>query len=390
MNRTLSTLALIAAVCGCGQPPQPEPAQATDPGRLVIIGGALQPDNAAVYSSVLAGRDGSQPLCVISTASSDPAAAIEGMVANLTEYGGSGAAKGILLSTESPERARDPGVATEISACSGFYFTGGSQSRVLDVFMPDGDTTAAYRALIDRWREGAVVAGSSAGAAMMSRAMIAGGSSDEAIAHGVTGDSEADGVWVRPGMGFFEPILDQHFLARGRIGRLVVATMHPDTPPVGFGIDENTAMVVDGDSATVVGASGVVIVDGRAVERSGPHRGSGVGVSLAGAGDVFDLTSFEVRRASGKIELPTTGAQPAQLDDVFERWAFFGLIQALSSTTADEARFDLSGAEFRIAEDEGFSATAADYTGGVEGSPAGLSAGPFRVDLIEVPADGTR
>ncbi|GIT51179.1 MAG: hypothetical protein Ct9H300mP15_13920 [Gemmatimonadota bacterium] len=91
----------------------------------------------------------------------------------------------------------------------------------------------------------------------------------DAVTHGVR-LPDGDGVHTRgKGMGFFElGMLDQHFLARGRIGRLLVSTLQENSPQIGLGIDENTALVVDGDSAWVGGASGVVVVDGRSVQRT--------------------------------------------------------------------------------------------------------------------------
>ena len=379
MKKAYWTCLVAAALQACGPgDTRIVEEQPTEPGRLVIVGGALQADNAAVYSAVLDARDGDGPLCVIPTASADPVEAIDGAVATLTEYGGPESAKGVLLSTDEPQRAQDPAVTSELTACSGFYFTGGSQSRILDVFLPQGDTTQAYRTLWQRWREGAVVAGTSAGAAMMSRVMISGGSSDEAVARGVADGPDADGVVIRPGMGFFEPILDQHFLARGRIGRLIVAVTYPDAPPVGFGIDENTALVVDGDSALVVGASGVVLVDGRSAGSSGTSE---VTVNLVGAGDVIDLSSFAIRREEAKNDLPHVAPDFDPPEDPFARWAFLHLLRDLASSSATEASFALPGRTLRIAKAAGFSAVASDRSGGVEGTPLGLSAGPFRVEL---------
>ena len=353
------------------------------PGRLVIVGGALQSDNEAVYRAVIDGREGDGPLCVVPTASSDPQEAMEGAVEDLGRYGGPGSAAGVLISTDEPARAHDASVVAQLEACSGFYFTGGSQSRILDVFLPAGDTSDAYRTLWRRWQDGAVVAGTSAGAAMMSRMMISGGGSDEALTHGVTASTEEDGVWIRPGMGFFEPILDQHFLARGRIGRLLVSVIQPDLPRVGLGIDENTALVVDGDSAEVVGASGVVVVDGHGAQQVAPNCASGIRVSLAGSGDIIDLETLDVTPASSKTPAAVTEPSVGLPDDPFARWAFLHLIADLAASEAGEAVFRLPTATLRISEDVEFSAFVAGEGGGVEGSPIGLSAGPFRVELLD-------
>jgi cyanophycinase len=357
---------------------------ARTPGRLVIIGGALKVENAAVYESVVEARAGDGPVCVLPTANSDPLESMNETVEKLAEYGGVGSAKGVLITTEDPSQAREPSVVAELATCSGFYFTGGSQSRILDVFLPAGDTTEAFRTVWQRWQEGAVVSGSSAGAAMMSRVMISGGGSDEAVTHGVAADRDSDGVQIREGMGFFESgVLDQHFLARGRIGRLLVSVLLEGSPQIGLGIDENTAVIVDGDSAVVVGASGVVVVDSRSAQRTAPHRASEVRLNLAGAGDVIDLRTFEVRRQRTKSPVPVTEASVELPEDPFARWAFLHLVVDLAASSTREATFALSGASLRIVEDAGFSASMADSIGGVEGTPSGFSAGPFRVDLLQ-------
>ncbi len=353
-------------------------------GRLVIIGGGLQADNSAVFQSIVDARAGDGPLCVVPTANDEPTASMERAVATLTGYGGVGSVKGLLISTKDPSRAREPSVVAQMKTCSGFFFTGGSQSRIVDVFLPGGDTTEAYRALWQSWQEGAVVSGTSAGAAMMSRVMIAGGSSADAVTYGVVAEQDADGVHIREGMGFLESgMVDQHFLARGRIGRLLVSALQEDSPRIGLGIDENTALVVDGDFALVVGASGVVVVDGRSVLRTGPHRGSGLRLSLAGAGDLINLKTLAVQIGRAKNPVPVTQASIELPEDPFARWAFLHLMVDLAASSTREATFALSGATLRVVEDEEFSASMTAATGGVEGTPAGFSAGPFKVDLLD-------
>ena len=373
----------VAALQACAPSETPESGERErNPGRLVIVGGALQADNSAVYEAIVEARAGSGPLCVIPTASGDAPESMNGAVQTLSEYAGQGEVTGVLITTEDPTRAKDPSVAAELATCSGFYFTGGSQGRILDVFLPEGEATVAYRALWQRWQDGAVVAGSSAGAAMMSRVMISGGTSTEAVSHGVAAGVEEAGVQLRDGMGFFEPLIDQHFLARGRIGRLLVSAIRDGVPKIGFGIDENTALVVDGDAARVVGASGVVLVDGRAAVNSGTHWGTGVKVNLAGAGDMLDLRTLEIRRHGAKSPVAIHDRSVQLPQDLFSRWAFLHLVVGLAATEDTEATFSFPGVTVRIVEGEGFSASMTDAMGGVEGTPYGLSAGPFEVDLV--------
>lgn len=349
----------------------------------MIVGGALDSANAEVYHAIVEARDGDGPLCVVPTASGEPAASMESAAATLAAYAGPGAVVGVGLSTEDPTRADSSAVVDSLAACSGYFFTGGAQSRVLDVFLPQGDTTEAFRTVWRRWQEGAVVSGSSAGAAMMSGVMIASGASPEAIAQGLAAQEDGEGVSITRGMGFFEQaILDQHFLSRGRIGRLLVAVLAVDSLPVGLGIDENTALVVDGTTARVAGASGVVVVDGRGAQRISSTRGSGIRVTLAGVGDAVDLATFDVRRAPDKVALPDSSAAFAAPEDPFARWAFLHLLRDLAASPEQSATFPMGVARLTIREADGFSAAMTAREGGVEGAPRGFSAGPFLVDLL--------
>ncbi len=133
-------------------------------------------------------------------------------------------------------------------------------------------------------RAGAVVSGSSAGAAIMTDPMIGGGSSAGALQEGVRAEGEGEGVVLEKGLGLLETaFVDQHFLARGRWARLLVAVLATDSFDLGMGIDENTALVVEGDSAWVVGASGVVFFDTRGVVRDDEGKaGSGIVLHLLG------------------------------------------------------------------------------------------------------------
>ena len=119
-----------------------------------------------------------------------------------------------------------------IEKATGVFFTGGNQARITSVLKD----TEIDRLLHKRLGEGIVIGGTSAGAAMMPDMMI------------VEGDSETNPrieiVKMEPGMAFLPGVvIDQHFAQRGRIGRLLSAvTQQPVS--LGFGIDENTAVVV--------------------------------------------------------------------------------------------------------------------------------------------------
>jgi cyanophycinase len=390
------SLVLAVASSGCAAPDAAvgqDPAEPS-PGALVVIGGGLSADNAEVYEAILGAREGTGPICVVPTAGADPAASAVGAVARFERYGGEGAARALALTLEAPERAFDPEAATDLLGCGGFYFTGGVQSRILDFFLPEGVETPVYRALMDRWRAGAVVSGSSAGAAMKSNPMIAGGTSAGAFTRG-TGEG---GVRLTPGMGFLPDLLvDQHFLARGRIGRLLVAVTAPGGIPLGAGVDENTALVVRGSEFEVVGASGVVLVDARGAIPTGDGGFGGIRLQLLGPGDRVSLDpGARVRPRPGKAALrnlagdasePGSGAASA---DPFERWAFLHALEAYGSApTRDRALVFVraDGGEIRLVPAQGFRALG-DPEGrgrGADGSALGISVGPLEVE-IRLPA----
>jgi cyanophycinase len=364
---------------------------ATPHGRMVIIGGGLSDTTGAVYRAVLDGRSGSGPLCIIPTAGGgDPARTIAGAVETFERWGGAGAAVGIPISTARPGDAADSTVVRQLRTCSGFYFTGGVQSRIATVFRPRGVNTPAYDAVMARFRAGAVVAGSSAGAAIMSDPMIAAGSTTGALEHGITRHAaeldEAEdapaisGVSITPGMGFLRnAIVDQHFLARGRIGRLITAVLDLEEYDLGFGIDENTALVIDGRRAHVVGESGVVVIDARDAQRSS-RSATGVKLHLISTGDRFDMAARTAVIAPAKRALPASTDSVAVPDNVFARWQFLHLVERWARTPARELRVPVPGGALLLRKGTTFSAAAGDGAG-VENTPAGLSITGLVVDV---------
>jgi cyanophycinase len=355
-------------------------------GRLVIVGGGLSRDTEAVYRAVLDGRAGDGPLCVIPTAGAEPESAITSTVAAFARYGGT--AEGVLISTDNPEAADDARIADQLRRCSGFYFTGGVQSRIVSVFRPAGHSTPAHDAVMERFRNGAVVAGSSAGAAIMSDPMIAGGSTTLALARGVRrGDSGTDdddeagagAVSVTTGLGFLPAIVDQHFLARGRIGRLITAVLDLGEFDVGFGIDENTALVVEGTSARPVGASGVVVIDARHAYRAG-RSASGVDLHLLSAGDSYDMLSGRVTMAPDKQPPPAAAQQVALPDDIFARWSFLHLLHHFGTAAQTDVSMSVEGGELRLHRSAHFNA-ASRAGEGVQGTPSGLSVTGLKLDV---------
>jgi cyanophycinase len=136
-----------------------------------------------------------------------------------------------------------------VQRSTGVFFTGGCQVRICSIL----GGTPMETILKQRYRDGLVIAGTSAGAAMMSDMMIARGESQTHPSVGI--------VELGYGLGFInDVVIDQHFAQRGRLGRLLSAVaQHPRH--VGLGIDEDTALVVHNRIATVIGRGTVTIID---------------------------------------------------------------------------------------------------------------------------------
>ncbi|MFC1659877.1 cyanophycinase [Gemmatimonadota bacterium] len=378
----LLLLLLLLAACDSGgppEPPEPEEVPRGLPGPLVVIGGGLRSDNLPVFQAVLDGRWGNGPLCILPTASGTPTSSMDGYVSDFNAVAGAPIAQGIFLTLDNPQAAFDQDTVDRLKACSGFFFTGGVQSRILDVFRPAGQDTPAYQAVWDRYQAGAVVAGSSAGAAIMTDPMIAGGNSEGALDHGVRGQAEGEGVWLRQGMGFLpDGISDQHFLARGRWGRLLVAVLGTEAEAFGYGIDENTALVVFSGSATVVGESGVVFFDTRqaALETEG-NGGYGVQAYLLGVGDRVGLEMGVPEVDSMKPSLATSGAESLpQNPDLFGSRELLRILHALGTATDTLVAYHQGGHQVELRKGAGFQARAWD---GIDADPIprGLFLGPF-------------
>jgi cyanophycinase len=136
------------------------------------------------------------------------------------------------------------------------YITGGAQ----DAFMKVVHGTPLQKAILQAFHNGSVIAGTSAGAAVQGNKMITGNEYKHPEYTGEFRTIEAENLEIKEGLGLLpNAIIDQHFIWRMRMNRLVAAAIeNPDE--VLIGIDESTAIVVEGDSAMVTGLSQVVVV----------------------------------------------------------------------------------------------------------------------------------
>lgn len=240
-NRWQSVLLMAAAafvavtVCPVATAEENLDATGVD-GALVICGGGPVPDEARDRFIRLA--DGPKArLVIIPSGSDDDTIEADGR-ALLALWKARGPAETILLHTRSRETADDEQFAAPLRKASGVWFSGGKQTVLARTYVG----TAVERELHALLKRGGVIGGTSAGAAIMSGPMIVRGKL-----------FESPGFGLLPGA-----IIDQHYLARDRQGRLLEALqMHPGL--FGAGVDEGTALVVRGNQLEAIGASTVTI-----------------------------------------------------------------------------------------------------------------------------------
>jgi cyanophycinase len=298
LKRWCVALAMLAASAG-GQSAEPG-APAGVKGSLVIIGGGLRANNAEVYQRIveLAGGKGAR-IAVFPTAAGTPEREGKLTADVLKRYGAQPFVVPIaprLAGTDGRKAADDPALADAVRKAGGVFFTGGDQARITAALRrADGSNTAVLDALWALYRRGGAIAGTSAGAAIMSSTMFYDPPLEvlPMLKHGIV-----DGKDVAPGLGFVgdDVFIDQHFLIRGRFARML-PVMLAKGYTLGLGIDENTAVVVGPSrEVTVIGYRGALVLDlaGATVDKAQPNFNlSNARISYLDSGDRFKLASRE-------------------------------------------------------------------------------------------------
>ena len=142
----------------------------------------------------------------------------------------------------------DEAMLEKIKNATGLYFTGGNQLHV--TALTGG--TPLHALILDKFSKGLTIGGTSAGAMMMSSSTLLSGSTDVA--------PRLNATEVAPGMELLDSsIIDTHFSQRGRHGRLLSSVAH-NPQVLGIGIDERTAIVVEGDKFEVMGEGAVTVI----------------------------------------------------------------------------------------------------------------------------------
>lgn len=230
----LAMAGLFASTTVFAQPPAPM-------GHLVVVGGGGVPDVILQRAIALAGGPAA-PIVVLPQAS-ELADTGDVAVAMWTKAGATNV-RWLSLKDLGADRQA-------IDSASLIWFPGGDQNKLTRAL----EGTSLPEAIRARYAAGAIVGGTSAGAAVMSAVMLTGDADLQSITTGATKTAPGFALWP-------EVIVDQHFLKRQRHSRLISVVMdHPQL--VGVAIDERTAAIVSGSRVEVLGESSIVIVDAR-------------------------------------------------------------------------------------------------------------------------------
>lgn len=277
-------------------------------GTVIVIGGALKADSEAVWQRIVdeAGGAGAA-IAVFPTAAYEPERIAAQIVASLNRCGAR--AEAVPLAPHLPgvdlqATLNDPALIARVAASQGVFFSGGAQEYLVDTLLPDGRATAMLEAICGVAARGGVIAGTSAGAAVMSRLMFRDAMDNLAVLRG----QWRPGQEYDRGFGFVSPdlLVDQHFLKRGRIGRLLPA-MQALGYRFGLGVDENAAVVIQGAALEVIGGSGAVLVDLQGATRDEALPAfnlKGARLSYLDHGDRHDLLSGETTPSAHKLGEP--------------------------------------------------------------------------------------
>jgi cyanophycinase len=255
-------------------------------GKLLIVGGALSPSNREVYGKFIEMAGGRQKalIGIIPAASKFPIEAAEDFKNNLVDLYGLeenkikilpiydfGYDENTLLDKYQAAVQFLKAVNINLDDFSGIWLTGGDQRKIAQfLYYSNGEETQLLRAIKRIYKKGAVIAGTSAGAAIMSEYMITGGSNkglnlpNEVKYYWKMDKKDADTLSIGKGLGVFkEGIIDQHFGERDRLYRLIAACSGIKDISYGFGIDENTAVLVTqpDNVIEILGEGGLTVVD---------------------------------------------------------------------------------------------------------------------------------
>jgi cyanophycinase len=276
--------ALLAVIALLGMAPAAGPIK----GTLLIVGGGAQPDDLVQRFVDLAGGRKAK-IAVVPMASEEAQASGDEKAEQLRGLGAE-----VIVFNINRFQAESTSTARQLDGVTGIWFGGGDQIRLTRILLG----TPVLQRMKELYEGGAVLGGTSAGAAIMTDSMLTGNQRQPGDTLGYYGDEYPDVgrgiIEVVPGLGFLHgAIVDQHFLRRERHNRLFSVVLERPGM-VGVGIDEGTAIEVQPDGMWQVrGRSAVAVYDARRAKITAANASSrlgatGVQVQLLPAGSRYD------------------------------------------------------------------------------------------------------
>lgn len=276
---------------------------------VAAIGGGLQYENVSVWRRLVEAAGGPQARFVIVPAASElPQQRGEQVQALLRSLG----AQAELLpmapnwpGLDAQAVRDDPTQIERVAAANAVFFTGGTQARITELLQPGGQPTPMLRAIRAVLARGGLIAGTSAGAAILSREMFR----DAPRVLDVLAGQLREGQEIDRGLGFVpeDLFIDQHVLKRGRIGRML-PMMQRAGFPLGLGVADNSAVLIHPDGELeVLGETGALLIDLREARSDPALPGfnlQGARLSYLEAGDRYHLRRDRLSVGEGKRPLP--------------------------------------------------------------------------------------
>ncbi len=278
----ISVLAVLLTAISCTTQPDQENTQVK--GKLFIIGGGKRPVELIKSMVQLAGVDTCGYIVVLPMSSSEPDTAAYYSTKQFIDLGLSNV---FAMNFES-ELDMIPERLDSVRNAKLIYISGGDQNKFMRII---GDTEL-YNSIHDAYKNGTLISGTSAGAAVMSKKMITGNEHKHPEYTGYFRTIESENIEIGEGLGLLEnAIIDQHFVRRMRMNRLISTCLeNPDETSIG--IDESTAIYVSGDMAKVYGLSQVVVLKNKSaitLSVKGLLGGEGMELSIYLPGDSFKI-----------------------------------------------------------------------------------------------------
>ena len=298
-------------------------------GTLFIVGGGMNASADRIFSELIARAGGARGrfAFIVTASGSEPDDTFRSYQEDFVRLGVP--AENCFLMPLYAQHVRDErgynamtgdadGLCELMDGVTGVWFTGGDQYFTSQCLLrPDGSDTRLLARLRKLYEDGGVIGGSSAGAAIMSRAMIGEGNNRGVLSREIRygyetydalceEDDPCAPLLLTRGLGFFPcGVVDQHFNKRPRLLRAIEACLfNKDGDRVGYAVSEDTALIYHDGRIGVMGGAGLYIIDCRQARKTGNGCYEGVVLHGLHEGDTFDPRTFAVTLAGTPAAKP--------------------------------------------------------------------------------------